>query len=250
MNVVTTSRPMAHVAVIELADRVHRNQLTEALVRGLSAQLAEAQSDPQVRVIVVHGYDSYFCTGGTQKELLGIFHGELQFDQVPLYRMFLDCPLPVIAAMQGHALGGGLAIGLFADLIVLAEESVYSANFMRYGFTPGMGATLVVPEKFGPVLGTEMLLSANGYQGAELARRGAGAVVARRKDVIPKALQLASDLAAKPRLSLELLKRHLAAPLAAKLPATVQAELAMHQVTFAQPEVRGRIESLFSVGAS
>ena len=57
--------------------------------------------------------------------------------------LLLDCKIPTIAAMQGHALGGGLAFGCYADLIILAEECFYSANFMNHGFTPGMGATYV-----------------------------------------------------------------------------------------------------------
>ena len=245
MSVVQLTRPVARVAVIELADREHSNQFTRELVAGLAGAIASVQHDPDTHAVVVHGFGSIFCAGGTRDELLGIFDRRIRFDDVPLYRLLLDCEIPVVAAMQGHALGGGLVLGLFADVVVLAEESVYSANFMKYGFTPGMGATLIVPEKLGPTLGAEMLLTAEGYQGGELLRRGVGCAVLRRKDVIPHAMKLARDLADKPRLSLVLLKRHLTQRIREALPATVAAELAMHEETFAQPEVRERIETLF-----
>ena len=244
-GVVRTSRPSDGVVALALEDREHSNLLTAPLVQGLAEGLERAVADPSTRAVVVHGYDSIFCTGGTRDELLGIFEGRVQFDDVPLYRLFLDCPLPVVAAMQGHALGGGLVIGLFADLVVLAEEALYAANFMKYGFTPGMGATAVLPHKFGRPLATEMLLTAAGYHGGELARRGVTLPVLPRKRVVDHALALAKDLASKPRTSLELLKEALTAELRQILPSAVEKELAMHRVTFAQPEVRRRIEELF-----
>jgi polyketide biosynthesis enoyl-CoA hydratase PksI len=153
--------------------------------------------------------------------------------------------VPVIAAMQGHALGGGLAFGLFADMVVLSRESLYGANFMKYGFTPGMGATYIIPERFGAALGQEMLLTANLYHGGELARRGVGYPVEPRAQVIPAAMKLARDLADKPPLSLRLLKKHLTRATAAVLPEIVRLEQEMHDRSFAQPGVRDRILTRF-----
>lgn len=243
--VVNVSGPLPHITVIELADRPNMNQFTRELVIGLAQALDAAQADPDTRVVVLHGFDNVFCTGGTRDELLGIHERKIRFDDMPLYRLLLDCKIPVIAAMQGHALGGGLVMGLFADVVVLAEEAIYSANFMKYGFTPGMGATLILPEKFGVALAAEMMLTAGGYQGGELARRGVGVQVVKRKEVIALALRLARDMADKPRVSLMLLKQHLTARICAALPATVAAERLMHETTFAGNEVRERIETRF-----
>lgn len=243
--VVNVSFALPHIAVIEMADRANMNQFTRDLVIGLVQALEQAQANPDTRVVVLHGFDNVFCTGGTRDELLGIHERKIRFDDLPLYRLLLDCTLPVVAAMQGHALGGGLVMGLFADAIVLAEEAIYSANFMKYGFTPGMGATLILPEKFGTALASEMMLSAGGYQGGELARRGVGVQVVKRKEVIALALRLARDIADKPRISLTLLKHHLTAHIRAALPATVAAERLMHETTFTGHEVRERIETRF-----
>ena len=244
-DVVLLTRPADGIAVVELADREHSNLFSPALVRGLVEAFAALAADTALRAVVVHGYGSVFCPGGTRDELLGIFEGRVKFDDLPLYRLFLDCPVPVLAAMQGHALGGGLAMGLFADVVLLAEELLYSANFMKYGFTPGMGATLVIPARFGGLLATEMMFTAASYHGGELARRGVGCRVLKRAEVIPAALRLARDIADKPVVSVRMLKAHLAAPLRDALPGTVAAELAMHRTTFAQPVVRERIETMF-----
>src|SRR5262245_8959043 len=159
-----------------MEDREHKNTFSPDLIDGLIKTFAQIAEDESLRVVVIHGYDTYFCSGGSKDELLRIISGELYFDRLGFYALLLDCPIPTIAAMQGHAIGGGLAFGCFADLIILATESLYTANFMNYGFTPGMGATCILPAKFGIVLGAEMLQTGRSYQGGELQQRGVNAV--------------------------------------------------------------------------
>jgi polyketide biosynthesis enoyl-CoA hydratase PksI len=244
-KVIHLQRLDSGIGVVILEDRASRNTFSRSFVEGLRNVFAEVALDTSLRVIVVHGYDNYFCCGGTKEELLTITDGKLQFTDANFFDLLLQCEIPVIAAMQGHALGGGLAFGAFADLLVMAQEAIYSANFMRYGFTPGMGATYIIPRKFGEVLGTEMLYGALSYHGGELRQRGAGAQIVTRDKVVSSALTLAHELADKPRVALLELKRHLAAPIRQALPEIVERELAMHKVTFAQAEVRQRIETLF-----
>jgi polyketide biosynthesis enoyl-CoA hydratase PksI len=233
------------VAIVALEDRASSNTFTPSFIDGLMRAFDAIRSRRDLKVVVVHGYDTYFCCGGTKEELIAILEGRLEFADSPFYDLLLQCELPVIAAMQGHALGGGLVLGCYADLIVMAEESLYGAVFMKYGFTPGMGGTYIVPKKLGDVLGSEMLFTARNFYGHELKARGIPARVVRRAEVVATAMSLARDLADKPRLALTELKKALADPIRAALPAVVANELAMHRVTFAQPEIRARIESLF-----
>ena len=244
-DVVHVHHPQPHVAVVELADRANSNLLTKPLVQGLGRAFVQFGREPDLRVVVLHGYDSFFCTGGTKEDLVGVYEGKIHFDDVPLYRILLDCEVPVISAMQGHALGGGFAIGMYADLVIFAEESLYGATFMKYGFTPGMGATLVLPTKLGLPLATEMLMTARRYHGGQLRDWGVPFPVVKRQQVIPMALALANEIADKPTLSLKLLKRTLTARLREELPQTIETELLMQKQCFAQPEVRQRIETWF-----
>ena len=169
--------------------------------------------------------------------------GHGRFTDSSLYSLPLECEVPVISAMQGHGIGGGFVFGLFADFVVLSRESVYTANFMKYGFTPGMGATCVLPRKLGFALGGEMLLSARTYRGEELERRGVPFPVLARTAVLPYAHELANDLADKPRVSLVALKSHLSSALRVELPAIIEKEVAMHAQTFHLQEVGARIRS-------
>jgi polyketide biosynthesis enoyl-CoA hydratase PksI len=136
-------------------------------------------------------------------------------------------------------------MGLFADVVLLSRESVYTTNFMKYGFTPGMGATYIVPLKLGPALGHEMLFLARNYRGEELKQRGVPFTVLPRAEVVPEAIKMARQLAEKPRVSLLTLKDHLVAEQRQRLPDIVKAEVAMHAQTFHQDEVKQNILSLF-----
>ncbi|MGA1867986.1 MAG: polyketide synthase [bacterium] len=233
------------IGIVIMEEREHKNTFSQSFNAGLTDVFNRIAHSPGIKVVVIHGYDNYFSCGGTKEELLGIMEGKLQFTDLQFFDVLLQCEQPVIAAMQGHALGGGLVFGSYADIIVMGEECIYSTNFMKYGFTPGMGGTYIIPKKFGEALGSEMLLTAANYYGRQLKERGAPMKIVRKADVIPIAMEAAKELADKPSLSLKLLKKQLTYSIRSELPSVIVRELKMHKLSFAQPEVRARIENLF-----
>ncbi len=233
------------IVLITMQDRIHKNTFSEELVTGLKRAYATIAQQARTKVVILTGYDSYFATGGTKEELLALQEGRLTFTDLDIYSLALNCKIPVIAAMQGHGIGGGLVMGLYADFILLSRESIYSTNFMKYGFTPGMGATYIVPKKLGVGLGNEMLLNAQTYRGEELGLRGAPFPVYPRKDVLNQACRTARQLVEKPRDALITLKDHLVAPLRTELPLFIENEVRMHKQTFHREEVKTRIRTLF-----
>src|ERR1700674_2942414 len=72
-EVVRVHYPQPRVAVVELADRANSNLLTKPLVQGLGRAFVQFGREPELRAVVVHGYDSFFCTGGTKEDLIGVF---------------------------------------------------------------------------------------------------------------------------------------------------------------------------------
>lgn len=233
------------IVQIRMQDRVSKNTFSMPLAEGLIAAFADVSEDERCKVVILTGYDSYFASGGTKESLLLLSDGQGKFTDVDLYSLALNCPVPVIAAMQGHGIGGGFALGMFADFPILSRESIYTTNFMKYGFTPGMGATFILPRKLGITLAEEMMIVARTYRGEELQRRGVPFPVLPRAEVAAYAFDLAKDIAEKPRVSLVTLKDHLVASLRTGLPATIDQELEMHERTFHRPEIRDRIETLF-----
>jgi polyketide biosynthesis enoyl-CoA hydratase PksI len=233
------------VVQITMHDRASKNTFSDELVGGLLAAFDAVRASVSCKAVVLTGYDTYFASGGTRQSLLALQAGAARFSDTNLYSLPLECPVPVIAAMQGHGIGGGLVFGLFSDLVIMSRESVYAANFMKYGFTPGMGATLIMPHRLGNALAAEMLLSAQTYRGEDLARRGVPFDVLPRAAVLERAHRLAHELADKPRGALIDLKSHLVERLRHELAHVVSKEEAMHQRSFHQQEVRERILTLF-----
>jgi len=233
------------IALITMQDREHKNTFSEQFVLGMMESFERIRSRSTYKVVILTGYDTYFASGGTQEGLLSIYEGKVEFTDVNIYSLPLNCEIPVIAAMQGHGIGGGFVLGLFSDFVILGRESVYTTNFMKYGFTPGMGATFILPEKLGICLAEELLLNAANFRGAELEKRGIPFPVLPRAEVLDHALQLARQVAEKPRVSLITLKDHLVKRIRDRLPEVIEQELAMHEKTFHQEEVKDRIMTLF-----
>lgn len=233
------------IALVRMQDRVHKNTFSEELNLGLIRAFETIDTQAGYKVVILTGYDSYFASGGTQEGLLSLYEGKGKFTDMNLYSLALDCKIPVISAMQGHGIGGGFVMGLFADFVILSRESIYTTNFMKYGFTPGMGATFMLPQKLGISLGEEMLLMARNYRGEELKQRGIPFPVFPRAEVMEEALNMARQLAEKPRISLITLKDHLVDSLRRQLPTVIEQEVAMHEKTFHQEEVKENIHALF-----
>jgi polyketide biosynthesis enoyl-CoA hydratase PksI len=240
-----------HIAVVVLEEKENKNTFTDRFIQGVKNAFAALREYPGIKVVIVHGYENFFCCGGTREELMALQEsyqkGEqaVRFTDSGFHDIFLRCEVPVIAAMQGHALGAGLTLGCTADIIILGEQCIYSANFMKYGFTPGFGATYLIPKRFGDNLGNEMLFTARNYYGRELKERGAPVNIVPKQDVIPTAFQIANEFADKPTLSLKTLKKNLYAKIQPGHSAAIEEELEMHRITFGQPEVRHRIQQLF-----
>lgn len=242
MNPVTLRRD-GPVATVALRDPANRNRLTPAVRAGLAAAMAEAADDPAVRAVVLTGLPDVFCAGAAADQMLGA-HEERTGAVWELLRAVLACPLPVVAAAAGHALGGGLLLALCGDVTVLGDTSRYAANFLTFGFTPVLGATHLLPAAFGPALGAEMLYTGRSYRGRELAERGAGVVVTGHDRVAAEAGRIATRIAQAPRDALVRTKALVAGPRRERVAEAHRRELADHEQTIRSPEARRRIRGL------
>jgi enoyl-CoA hydratase/carnithine racemase len=184
-----------------------------AWARAFAAALATVADDHAVRAIVLVGGHRYFLAGASRAALLESNTSTAATTHAAIAaRALLSTPIPVVAAAAGHAIGGGLLVALWSDIVVLAEESLYGANFMALGLTPGMGATYAVPEAFGEPLGRDLLFSGRLLTGREIRESGCPLSFAVRPhaQVLEHALAGARAIAEAPRDALVLLKQTLA----------------------------------------
>ncbi len=220
----------------------HEPYFASDLADRLSAAADELVREDSARVLVLKGGARYFSAGASRESLLASNASQVVSSYAArLPGLVLGLPLPSIAAMEGHAIGGGFMLGLWCDLAILAEESLYGANFMALGFMPGMGATILLEEALGPARGRDMLLSGRLAKGRML--RGAPGLhgVVPRGRVSEDALALAREIAEAPRRTLVLCKRALAARRLERLERALTDERAAQAESFSLPETRQRI---------
>ncbi len=244
-EVVSITEIDQHIVQVTMQDSISKNMFSEKLMEEFKIAFNTINQANHYKVVILTGYDNYFSCGGTKDELFKIYNKKMKFIDLDFFMEPLECDIPVVAAMQGHAIGGGLILGCYADFQILGIENIYTANFMKYGFTPGMGATYMLPLRFGTSLGNEMLFTAENYRGRELKEKGLPLTVVPKKMVLNEAKIVAEKLAEKPRLSLVTLKEHLTSDIKNNLTSIFQKELEMHEITFQQEEVKKNIHMLF-----
>lgn len=229
------------VAVVRMCDEKTGNALSEAMVHRLESLFQDARSHADIKVVILAGLSEYFSSGASRDVLLKLAENRIEPKELTLPRHLLGIPVPTIAAMEGHAIGGGLALGICCDIILIARESSYSCPFMNYGFTPGMGTTRLLELVVSPAIAHEMLFTGRPFKGAHFENRSGFNHVLPRSDLWARAMDIAERISEKPRPSLVLLKANLAASRRRIYEGAFQGETEMHRQTFYDPSVIARI---------
>ncbi|HJZ96743.1 MAG TPA: polyketide synthase [Candidatus Solibacter sp.] len=243
---VRTDRSSEPVALLRIDDPATNNRLSERLCAEIEEALADLAGNRAIRVLLLSGSPRVFCAGATIESLRRIAGGEFHVRDLATARRILEFPVPVVAAVEGHAVGGGLLLAACCDITVASESSRYGVNFTDLGFTPGMGATALLPSLLGPQFAAEMMFTAKFYKGRELKHRGLFTHVVPSAQVLPRARGIADRIAVKPRHVLEMLKETLALPRRMALQGAVARESLMHRICFALPGTAKLIEDAYN----
>jgi polyketide biosynthesis enoyl-CoA hydratase PksI len=244
---VVVSGPEDGVLHVRLCDSEGRNALSEAVVTELMAAIDGIEDRADVRTCLLTGLPDVFCSGASQETLEGVASGSIALAEAELAQALLSCPVPIVVAAEGHAVGGGLVLLAAADVVVLAREARFGAVFMELGLTPGMGCTALLPELMGPYLAREMMYTGGTYRGADLERLGARVHrVLPAHQVEEAARSVAGRIAEKSAASLRLLKSTMAEPRLAALAEARRAEDAMHHTLFADPSFATEVMARFA----
>ncbi|WKD49181.1 beta-ketoacyl synthase N-terminal-like domain-containing protein [Microbulbifer spongiae] len=251
-TVITAALDDQGVAVITMQDEASKNLFTEQIISGLSQAFTLLAERKNCKVVVLTGYDNYFSSGGSKETLKAIQQGQARFTDRKVFALPMECPLPVVAAMQGHAIGAGWMLGMFADLSIFSKQSHYISPYINYGFTPGAGSTRLLPRKLGTSIAGRNLMAGDAITGETLAQASPALLVASRAETLTQALTLAQALAKQfSKSQLRALKKQWQQEVAEELQDGFAQELAMHQQTFVGNEqILGRIEQQFTQQAN
>jgi len=211
-------RPEDGVVLLTLALPERRNAMTGELTAAWGEAMASLRADTSVRAVVVTGEGRVFCAGGDLSWIgegseLGV--GPIRERMLPFYRTWLavrELPVPVVAAVNGAAVGAGLCLALACDIRHASETATFSAPFTKLGMHPGMAATYLLPEAVGPVRARELLFTGRVVDAAEAVRIGLADAVHAPEALLPAALDVARGIAAAAPLATRLTKAALARP--------------------------------------
>jgi enoyl-CoA hydratase/carnithine racemase len=205
-----------HVATITLNRPENRNSMTNDVLEGVLSAVSEVRADDDVRCLVITGKGKSFCAGAdfksqVQREAPGrrLMPNERSFAMYQPFLSVLDVEVPVIGALNGHAIGGGLGLALVCDIRVANAEAKYGANFVRLGLHPGMATTYLMPRFVGLPRAAELLLTGRIVTGTEAAEMGLANYAVPPDQVLPKAQELAAEVAGCAPIAVRWTKRSL-----------------------------------------
>jgi enoyl-CoA hydratase/carnithine racemase len=246
---VRLSEPSPGVRLLTLALPKLRNAMTAELTEAWTVAVAEVKADPDVRCVVVTGEGPVFCAGADLSWLGQLDAGDLGPDHLrermlPFYRAWLtarDLSVPVVAAINGPAIGAGIALALSCDLRYAAPTAVFRASFIQVGTHGGMAANWLLAEAIGLSRAREMLFTGREV-GAEEAL-GWGMVSGVAEDVLDTALGVAERIAAAAPIATRLTKAGIN-QLPASLDAALQWDALAQPLTMATEDIHEGIRAI------
>jgi 2-(1,2-epoxy-1,2-dihydrophenyl)acetyl-CoA isomerase len=264
---VQTDRPEAHdpavlvepdaqdaaVAVVTLNRPQRRNALTVELKEALVAALERVAADAAVRAVVLAGSGKSFCVGQDLAEHAQALAADpaTAFDTVarhynPIVLALATMPKPVVAAVNGAAVGAGLGFALACDLRVAAGTATFATAFAAIGLTADSGLSATLVHSLGHARATELMLLGESLDAQQAQASGLVTAVVPAEQVVEKALELARRLAAGPTRAYAEIKQALALGAVSPLPAVLDAEGAAQARLGLTADHRGAVEAFLA----
>jgi enoyl-CoA hydratase len=235
VRIVTMNRPEA------------LNAVTAKLHDGLAKVWAHLAQDPDARAIVLTGAGRAFSAGGDMvlfKEIqTDVEQRSALIDQArSLFLSFLDCPLPVVAAVNGPAVGLGCTLGVLCDLVYMAESAYFSDPHVSVGLTAGDGGAPFWPLTMSIAKAKELLFFGTRISSGEAVDLGLANGVTPDGQVLDRAVEVAERLAALPPQALRTTKRAVNQYIRQAATPILDYALAAEYVSYDMPEHRAAVE--------
>jgi enoyl-CoA hydratase/carnithine racemase len=244
---------------VEVADRIATIRLDRPKMNALNAQVqeeiagaaAEVSADAAVRAVIIYGGERVFAAGADIKEMAGLGYAEMAERSARLQAAFgavAGIPKPVVAAVTGYALGGGLELALCADFRVLGESAKVGQPEILLGIIPGAGGTQRLPRLIGPARAKDLIFSGRQVTAAEALAIGLADKVVPDEQVYQAAVELVTRYAAGPSLALRAAKQAVNGGLEVDLATGLEIERLQFAALFATEDQKTGMRSFIDNG--
>lgn len=247
MEELLIDRPCPYVARVTLHRPQARNALNAELRQQLAAQFSALSSDDSVRCIVLTGGEQVFAAGADIKALLECGPIELLLlNNQRLWHSISACPKPIVAAVNGYALGGGCELAMHADLIIAGSSAQFGQPEVKLGIMPGAGGTQRLVRAVGKFKALKLLLTGQPMTAQEACASGLVSEVVDDAQVQARALELAQLIAQQPPLAVQQIKEVLLAGQDLALEAALLLERKAFQLLFASADRREGMQAFLA----
>ncbi|MBA4179430.1 MAG: enoyl-CoA hydratase [Anaerolinea sp.] len=206
-----------HIATVTLNRPEAMNALTRSLYGELEQAFRDAHRDPEVRCVILTGAGRAFCSGDDVKQIM---LGEQRDETVqrlrdvrprttPAAAAVLECDKPVIAAVNGPAVGWGMDLTLFCDIRIASDRARFGELFIKRGLVADIGGLWRLPRVVGPSKAAELLFTGDVIEALEAERIGLVSRVVPHDDLMPAAREIAAKIAANPPIAMRYMKEGL-----------------------------------------
>lgn len=190
------------------------NATDETLHSELARVWLDVDRDPETRVALITGAGKAFSAGGDFEmieRMIGSYERvtEMLTEMADMVYNVLNCSKPIVAAINGAAVGAGLVVALTADISICSEDAQLGDGHVRLGVAAGDHAAIIWPLLAGMAKARYYLLTGEMLNGAEAERIGMVSMAVPREQVVPKAMEVAARIAAGPQLALQFTKKSL-----------------------------------------
>jgi enoyl-CoA hydratase/carnithine racemase len=233
-DVLLVEHPSDDIVVLRINRPQVRNALNLELRVRLAAEMARYGSDAKARCVIVTGSDTVFAAGADINEMAGAGPVEVMARNVQqYYQAIMNCPKPVIAAVEGFALGGGFELALCADIIVVGEGAKLGLPEVKLGILAGGGGTQKLTRLVGLKRAMLLLMTGRLFGASEAVAMGVASEAAPAGQALARALELAREIAAMPPVSIAQIKEIVNAGVNAPLDTALMLERKAFQLQFA-----------------
>jgi enoyl-CoA hydratase/carnithine racemase len=227
-------RPSGDLVVLRINRPQVRNALNLDVRTRLADEITRCGADNAVRCVIVTGSDTVFAAGADIGEMAEAGPVEVMSRNVQKYwRAIMDCPKPIIAAVEGFALGGGLELALCADIIIAGEGAKLGLPEVKVGILPGGGGTQKLARLVGRHRAMLLIMTGKMFGAAEAFGMGVVSEVTPAGQALARAIEVAREIAEMPAVSIMQVKEIINAGLNAPLDTALMLERKAFQLQFA-----------------
>src|ERR1700756_5708570 len=202
---------------IQLNRPTKRNAMTSGMYVALADILKNAAKDEQTRVVLWHAAGDSFCAGNDVEDFLKNPPGPGESPQARLMGALIDFDKPLIAAVQGAAIGGGTTMLLHCDFVYAGESAKFQMPFINLALVPEFGSSSIIPARIGHLRAAELILLGSPFDARRAAELGLVTQVVPDADLLATAPEAARRLAAMPVGALQASKGLLKQPFVEQL---------------------------------